>query len=242
MNVLLLPPSAFNLGMSNNSATVTNPMHIAHITDVLQASIGDTLKIACQRGNLGTAVITDIHAHAIYLGQVCLDTPPPPKLPLTVVLALPRPKVLRRLILDMTALGVAHIVITNSYRTDKSYWGSPLIGRIDEFVAEGLSQARDSTPPVITFAKRFKPFVQDVLPGIIGAGRALVAHPYADTSFTAWTQIHGLPDVLIVGAEGGFIPYEIELLASVGVQTASLGVRILRTESAVNALVGRWLR
>ena len=237
MNVLLLSPSAF----THHGATLTDPAHIAHVTGVLQAGVGDTLKIAQRQGQLGTGVISSINAHAICLEQVRLDMTPPPKLPLTVVLALPRPKVLRRLILDMTALGVAHIVIINSYRTDKSYWSSPLIARIDEFVDEGLSQSRDSIPPVITFAKRFKPFVQDELPTLIGTNQALVAHPYADVSFTKWVGEQGLPSVLIIGAEGGFIPYEIELLASVGVQAVSLGTRILRTESAVNALVGRWL-
>ncbi|WP_133141500.1 16S rRNA (uracil(1498)-N(3))-methyltransferase, partial [Moraxella caviae] len=180
------------------------------------------------------------------LGDVVLDTAPPDKLGVTLILALPRPKVLRRLVMDMTALGVNHIVLMNSYRTDKSYWGSPLLGRLDEFVLEGLQQGVDTVPPKITLAKRFKPFVQDSLPSIITQSsdktpaKAVVCHPYADVGFGEMA-VQGLPSVVIIGAEGGFIPYEIELLRSVGVQAVGLGKRILRTESAVNAVLGRWL-
>lgn len=142
--------------------------------------------------------------------------------------------------MDMTAMGVGRIILVNSYRTDKSYWGSPLLDRLDAFVAEGLQQGMDTVPPAITLAKRFKPFVQDELPALINGKSAIVAHPYAEMTFGDFAK-QGLPSVIVIGAEGGFIPYEIELLASVGVVAVTLGERILRTESAVNAVVGRWL-
>lgn len=99
----------------------------------------------------------------------------------------------------------------------------------------------DTVPPSITFAKRFKPFVEDDLPSLIKHKKAVVAHPYGQALFGRWVAEQGLPQVVIIGAEGGFIPYEIDLMASIGVQAVSLGTRILRTESAVNAIVGRFL-
>ena len=56
-----------------------------------------------------------------------LRSDPPPKIPLTVVLALPRPKVLNRILLDLTSLGVSRIVLLNSWRVEKSYWSSPAL-------------------------------------------------------------------------------------------------------------------
>ena len=125
------------------------------------------LKIGQIGGNLGTAVIEDITADSIRLGNVQLNTAPPAKLGLTVILALPRPKVLRRLIMDMTALGVRDIILINSYRTQKSYWQSPMLERIDEFVLEGLQQSIDTIVPSITLQKRFKPFVEDTLASLM---------------------------------------------------------------------------
>lgn len=237
MNVVILPPSAFD---ESGNANITNPVQLTHIKNVLKATVGDTLKIGKLGQNIGKGEIAQMNDEICQLTNIMLDQSPPPKLNLTVILALPRPKVLRRLILDMTAFGVSHIIIVNSARTDKSYWGSPLLNRIDEFVLEGLQQGIDTIPPAITFEKRFKPFVQDELPSIIKHKSSLVLHPYTDMTFRDYVAKNHLPDVIIIGAEGGFVPYEIELLQSVGVQVATLGERILRTESALNAILGRW--
>lgn len=185
-------------------------------------------------------MVASIGEQKIMLEQVMLDTSPPAKLGVTLILALPRPKVLRRLIMDMTAMGVSKIVLMNSYRTDKSYWQSPLLARLDEFVCEGLQQAVDTVPPKIELAKRFKPFVQDKLPTMMAGSDAVVLHPYSERSF-GQIMADTPPKTVIIGAEGGFIEYEIELLQSVGVVSATLGSRILRTESAVNAVLGHYL-
>ncbi|MDO5652439.1 MAG: 16S rRNA (uracil(1498)-N(3))-methyltransferase [Moraxella sp.] len=243
MNILLLPSSAFvkHSQTAAITATITDGNQLHHIKTVLGANLGDTLKIGALGGQMGTGVLSKFTDNQAVLNNITLTATPPAKLGVTLILALPRPKVLRRLIMDMTAIGVDKIVLINSYRTDKSYWGSPLLARIDDFVHEGLQQGVDTVVPNVYLAKCFKPFVQDELPSLIQNKKAVVFHPYAEQSFGEYQQNNPLPSVVIVGAEGGFIPYEIELLQSVGVQAASLGSRILRTESAVNAVLGRWL-
>lgn len=242
MNVILFEKSAIKICQKTkkNQIIISNLSTINHIKTVLDAAVGARVKVGEIGGNLGTATIASMADDQVLLEEIHLDIPPPAKLELTLILALPRPKVLRRLIMDMTAMGVNRIILLNTARTEKSYWSSPLLARVDEYVLEGLQQGVDTVRPDVLFAKRFKPFVQDELPGIIGADTAIVAHPYTPQSFGDMCKTR-LPKVLIVGAEGGFVPYEIELLASVGVQAASLGSRILRTEAAVNALLGRWL-
>lgn len=237
MNVMILPSSAFD----DTTAIIDEVGQLAHIKTVLKADVGDTLKIGKLGDKMGVGQIVHIDDNGCILHNVRLDANPPPKLGVTVVLALPRPKVLRRLIMDMTSFGVHHIILINSVRTDKSYWASPLLNRLDEFILEGLQQGVDSIPPTITLAKRFKPFVQDELPHLATGKSALVFHPYANTSFASFVSKNPLPKIIIIGAEGGFVPYEIDLLASVGVQSVNMGERILRTESAVNAVLGRWV-
>lgn len=237
MNVLLLP----NADIDNDIAIIQNPAQIGHIHTVLKSQIGDYLKIGELNGNLGIGQIDKIFADKIILKNVQLTTPPPPKLNLTIILALPRPKVARRLILDMASFGVNRIILINSIATEKSYWQSPLItdDKLQSYVLEGLQQGVDTVLPSIQKAVRFKPFVEDELPKL--SGHKVVAHPYADTHFKNHIQINGLPSVLIIGAERGFVPYEIELLAKNGVTAAAFGKRILRTEAVVGALVGHWL-
>ena len=259
MNCLLLPIDNFsNADATSAQAYISDPKQIDHIHKVLGLQVGDSLKIGQLGGKLGSAIIDDMTPTAIQLREVQLTLAPPNKLDLTVVLALPRPKVLRRLIMDMTALGVAHIILINSYRSQKSYWQSPMLGRLDEFVLEGLQQAVDTIAPTITLEKRFKPFVEDKLPRLLTDidGQAIVAHPYGALSLSAYLQrasiasgsannsglpTDSLPKIVFIGSEGGWIDYEIELLAAQGCQALTIGSRILRTEAAVNVIVGQWL-
>lgn len=245
MNCILLAETSFQ----NGSAYINDLAQIAHVNKVLNAKVGDGLKIGQLGGQLGSAIIKAITSDSIQLSDIQLTINPPAKLNLTVVLALPRPKVLRRLIMDMTALGVNDIILINSYRTQKSYWQSPMLARLDEFVLEGLQQGIDTIAPRISLQKRFKPFVEDELASLI-TNRAIVAHPYSALSFAQYRQnlentepLHNsaLPSMVFIGAEGGWIDYEIELLAEQGCTAVNIGPRILRTEAAVNVILGQWL-
>jgi len=143
------------------------------------------------------------------------------------------------------------LIIVNSYRSQKSYWQSPLLERIDEFVFEGLQQAIDTVPLEIEFKKRFKPFVEDEFHALLKEqGSAIIAHPYASQSWKNYldevksktNHTETMPKVLCIGAEGGWIDYEVDLLCQHGCKAVSLGERILRTETVVSVLLGSWLK
>ena len=240
MNCILLP---------KNAKSISDAQQITHIKEVLKSKVGDSVTIGEIGGNIGRATIAKINTNEVILTDITLDKKPPAKLDLTVVLALPRPKVLRRLIMDMTSLGVNRLIIVNSYRTQKSYWQSPLLKRIDEFVFEGLQQAIDTVPLEVEFQKRFKPFVEDDFPALKEQGDAVIAHPYASQSWKTYldglksknSHKNSMPKVLCIGAEGGWIDYEVDLLYKHGCTSVSLGERILRTETVVNVLLGQWI-
>ena len=182
-----------------------------------------------------TEVVTISEQH-ILLRPIQVEAVPA-KLPVHLILALPRPKVLRRIIMDAVTLGVQRISLIHSYRVDKSYWQSPFLQQLDDYVTLGLEQAGDTISPEIQMYKRFKPFVEDVLPTFISDQKpAYVAHPYAEQQMPHAIQ-HSC--CLIVGPEGGFIPYEVDLLKKNGCQARRLGNRILRTETAVSHILGR---
>ena len=241
MNCILLP---------KNTNIISNPEQVKHVKQVLKSKVGDSLTIGEIGGNIGKATISEINDNEVVLIDVILDKKPPAKLDLTVVLALPRPKVLRRMIMDMTSLGVNKLIIVNSYRTQKSYWQSPLLERIDEFVFEGLQQAIDTVPLEVELKKRFKPFVEDEFPALLleheEKANGVIAHPYASQSWKTYLEVtkshnESMPKVLCIGAEGGWINYEVDLLCHHGCTAVSLGERILRTETVVNVVLGHWV-
>lgn len=233
MNIVLLNA---NQDCSSDIWSIEDQRQIKHLNQHLQLKAGDTLKVGVRDGQRYLTEVQSITAQQIMLKPIQTESVPN-KLPVHLILALPRPKVLRRMIMDAVTLGVERISLIHSYRVDKSYWQSPFLQQLDDYVTLGLEQAGDTIVPEIQLYKRFKPFVEDVLPTLISEQRpAYVAHPYAEQSMPH-AIAHGCN--LIVGPEGGFIPYEIELLKKNGCQAMSLGNRILRTETAVSNILGR---
>ena len=233
MNIVLLDA---NQDWSRDIWSIEDQRQIKHLNQHLQLRAGDTLKVGVRDGQRYLTEVQSITAQQIMLRPIQTESVPN-KVPVHLILALPRPKVLRRMIMDAVTLGVECISLIHSYRVDKSYWQSPFLQQLDDYVTLGLEQAGDTIVPEIQLYKRFKPFVEDVLPTLITEQRpAYVAHPYAEQSMPH-AIAHGCN--LIVGPEGGFIPYEIELLKKNGCQAMSLGNRILRTETAVSNILGR---
>ncbi len=211
---------------------------LAHLQQVQRFVVGDRIRVGELGGRLGYADILAIEASGALL-HVHWNAAPPPAMPCTLVLALPRPKMLKRILVDATSLGVKRICFINSYRVEKSFWSSPLLApdAIAEKCRLGLEQAIDTVLPQVTLHSRFRPFVEDELPAIVGDSRALVAHPQGDTSCPRGV---GGAVTLAIGPEGGFIPFEVDLLRTAArFEAVTLGARVLRVDTVVPTLLGR---
>jgi RsmE family RNA methyltransferase len=208
-----------------------------HVRGVQRVTVGDTLTVGLVNDRLGTGTVTVIGDTHIDL-DIMLDRAPPEPLPLTLIVALPRPKSLRKVIHAATTLGIKRIYIIESWRVEKSYWQSPFLGekRLREFMLLGLEQCVDTVLPSVQTRRRFKPFVEDEIPGIVQGASAFVAHPRSSEPCPRSTTG---PVVLAIGPEAGFIPYEIEAFETRGFRSVTLGDRVLRVEEALPALVGR---
>nr|WP_178117671.1 16S rRNA (uracil(1498)-N(3))-methyltransferase [Pseudomonas sp. R5(2019)] len=216
---------------------VLRDRRFTHMQEVHRCEVGDTMRVGQLNGLMGQALVLRLEGHEAEL-QVSFDQPPPAKLPLTLVLALPRPKMLRRVLQTVAAMGVPKLVLVNSYRVEKSFWQTPFLepAAIREQLVLGLEQARDTRLPEVLIEKRFKPFVEDRLPAMVDGTLGLVGHP---GNYPACPRGLDEPVTLAIGPEGGWIPYEIDLLGKAGLQPVQLGERILRVETAVTALLAR---
>ena len=208
-----------------------------HIIEVHRVTIGDQLRVGLVGGLIGTGRVISLDDTSLEMDVSLIDTPPA-ALPVTLILALPRPKVLKRVLLSATAIGVKKIILLNSYRVEKSFWQSPVLHpeSLQRQVVLGLEQSCDTIFPELFMKPLFKPFVEDELPVLIKNTLPLVAHPVAQE--TCPRDVRS-PVTLAIGPEGGFIPYEIDKLISCGLKPVHLGERILHVEAAVPSLLAR---
>lgn len=233
MNLLLLEEADFIAA----DRVVLHDRRLTHMQEVHRVAVGDSLRVGRIDGLIGNAQVLRLEAGEAEL-QVTLEQAPPAKLPLTLVLALPRPKMLRRVFQTVATMGVPRLVLVNSYRVEKSFWQTPFLEpeAIREQLILGLEQARDTVLPEVVIEKRFKPFVEDRLPALCADTLGLVGHP---GQYPPCPRDVDRPVTLAIGPEGGWIPYEIDLLGKAGLQPVQLGERILRVETAVTALLAR---
>ena len=238
MNLILLEPTE----LSGDGVASLRGRRARHIQGVLKVGQSDTLRAGVVNGKLGKLEILGVEADAVHVhfdvGSAVTDPPKP--LPLTLVLALPRPKVIKRVLASVTSLGVKRIILLNAYRVEKPYWSSQQL--TPEFIRAslklGLEQARDTVLPEVVTERLFKPFVEDRLGALAQGSLKIVAHPGGTHPVPA--QVREAV-TLVVGPEGGFIPYEIEALEAQGFAACHIGERILKVETAVSYLLGRLL-
>ena len=232
MNIILLAPEDW---LDESTVCLDDRRH-EHIRGVLKAEIDDALRVGLLGGLRGRGTVIKMSDERTHL-QVDLVDPPLPRHPCDLILALPRPKMLRRVFRTAAEMGVAHLYLINSARVEKSYWQSPLLqpDRIDAALTAGLERAGDTVLPQVHLHPRFKPFVEDQLPELIGSSGCWIAHPGAPEALATQSQ-EGL---IMLGPEGGFIPYEVELAQSMGAHPVHLSDRILSVDTAVTAALSQ---
>jgi len=233
MNIILFDQSDY----SRDNCVRLSDHRFSHISKVIKPKTGDSLKVGLMNGQIGTGSVLEITSEFIDIIPQ-LETDPPAPSPITLLLAMPRPKVFKRVIKHVITLGIKKIYLINSYRVEKSYWHTPLLDEenLNKIFIDALEQACDTMIPEVHIRKLFKPFVEDELTDIIKGSCPLIAHPKTDNSIP---DIQAEHITLAIGPEGGFIPYEIERLKECGFNEFKFGERILTVETAVPAIISK---
>lgn len=234
MNLILLSKNDF---IEDTGQVHIQDHRFAHIVEVNKSSVGDELRVGLINGNIGYGRITRIEENGIEM-DVILDREPPAPLQFTLIFSMVRPRVFKRVITQVSAMGIKKIVVINSYRVEKSFWKSPVLEKdiLYKHLIMGLEQGQDTIVPEVLIRPLFKPFVEDELPDMIKGTLPFVAHPYASEQCP---YNIGSPVTLAVGPEGGFIPYEVKRLIECGFTAVQLGERTLHVESAISGLISR---
>jgi RsmE family RNA methyltransferase len=241
VNLLLLEPGE----LAPDGTARLAGRRARHVQEVLGAAPGERILAGVVGGRMGTAELLASSSTEIVLAPR-LDAEPPPPAPVSLLLALPRPKILRKVLQAVAAMGVKRVVLVGSYKVEKSYFASPLLAP-EALRAElllGLEQGRDTVLPEVVVRRFFKPFLEDELAALFPEPSRLLAHPL-DAAPLETVAPAGARAAVAVGPEGGWTAYEAERLREVGFLPFSLGPRVLRVDVAVPYAVGQvelWLR
>ncbi|MDD2520271.1 MAG: RsmE family RNA methyltransferase [Kiritimatiellae bacterium] len=237
MNLILLEPDEIHA----EGLAVLAGTRARHVREVLKTGEGEQIRVGVVEGPTGTAVVIAEDGGEIRL-QCTLDGGVPPVPRADVLLAMPRPKVMNRLWPVLASLGVGRILISNAWKTERSYFDTHVLGpeHIRAGLIEGLQQARDTRLPQVSVHRQFRKLIEDELDAFGPYAAKLAAHPGAG-AFPAET-LAALPRegrvLLAVGPEGGWTPFELELLEAHGFEAVSWGPRALRTDTACAVLLG----
>lgn len=235
MNLILLEPG--ELGAAGDVSL--SGARASHLRDVLGASVGQTVRIGLLDGPLGTGTVESI-AGATIVVRCAFEASLPPLPPVDLLLALPRPKVLRRLWAQLAALGVGQIILTKAERVERNYFDTHVVTPecYRPLLIEGLQQARDTRVPAVSIHRQFKVLVEDTLDGLFARGIRLVADPSATKPVGALSaDVKDRRVLLAIGPEGGWNDFERRLLEAHGFHCVGIGPRTLRTDTACVALL-----
>src|SRR5688572_1107576 len=155
-----------------------------HLLNVLKAPPGHQVRVGIIDGPMGIGTVTAVSPDSVTLDCV-FDASAPERPRVDLLLAVPRPKVLRRLWAQLSALGVGQVILTNAEKVERDYFDSHVMQEegFRPLLIEGLQQARDTRMPFVSIHKRFTVLIEDDLDRLFPTGRRLVAHPGRGSSF-----------------------------------------------------------
>jgi RsmE family RNA methyltransferase len=238
MNLILIDPQE----IKEHSVTFTD-RRATHIRKTLRSKKGDTIRVGIINGLIGSGLVRKIEPGLVVL-EIKTDTPPPPKIPTSLILALPRPIMLKRVLAQTASLGIEKIFLINANRVEKSFFKASLLteDNLREYLLLGLEQAIDTRLPEISIHHRFRPFIEDYLPETTrDCPIKLVAHPGGEKTLTpSLLPEPASPALIAIGPEGGWVDFEIDLFRQQGFSCFSLGPRILRVDTAVPAILSQF--
>jgi len=204
-----------------------------HVLEVLHGKEGQKIHVGMINGSAGDGTIVEVgKSHVLLSCSLGGQIPEAPRVDL--LLALPRPKVMKRLWAQLAAIGLRRILITNAAKVERNYFDTQWLEKeyYEPLLVEGLMQSADTLMPEVRICRRFKVFVEDELESFFPAKYRFVFHPEGASALPALQRVKGERVLIAVGPEGGWTDFELDLLESHGFSSVSMGQRILRSDTA----------
>lgn len=221
-----------------------------HVMNVLHGEVGQILKTGEIGGFIGTGVITGItrppsSVSSPEITVACSHDKRSLRPWVDLILAPPRPRVMKRLLPQLATMGVGRIFLVGAKKVEKDFWGATLLKpeNYRPLLVDGLMQAGTSILPTLETRRNFRKFVKEELDTLWPEAKRIVAHPYDGNRTIEQPECSNNRAILLaVGPEGGWTDEEVTLLGEHGFARYSLGSRILRTDTATIALLAQLMK
>jgi len=215
------------------------------ILENLALRTGDTVRVGLLDGPKGTAEIVAVAIDSVELACGALEDDAVLSPDVDIICAIPRPKTLKKILYTIAMMGVRRLHLVRSARVEKSYFDSPLLesNKYTPVLYEGLMQGKNTRLPRISIHPLFRPFIEDDYPELAKSYPAKTAGVIA--SFATERSLAAIKAaamdlvVLAIGPEGGWVPFEIDLMEKAGFVQCTLGRYTLRVEHAVTAALAQ---
>ena len=209
-----------------------------HLRRVLKVEVGQRLRVGILGGGIGEGRVEAIDGEHIRLGLAVPEGAPVVSR-VDLIVALPRPQALHRLLQTAATMAVGRLDLIKSWRVEKSFFSSPSLRpeTVRRHLLLGAEQGGGTHVPEVAIHHRFVPFVESL--GVPGETMRWVAHPGGRPLEPPTPAGRGRRIQLAVGPEGGWIDREIETLGQAGFEPIDLGPWILKVENAVTAALAQ---
>jgi len=198
---------------------------------------GAAFRIAAEGRGRGTAVVLSIDERGLEADFLPADTQPV-ALSIDLVLAMPRPKVLKRIVPAIASMGVRSLTLVNACGVHRDYFDSHWTRseQVTSLMLLGLEQSGVCRIPRVLIKKELKPFVEDELGGPLDSETRLIALPgERPVVLNAGTK---QAVVLSIGPETGWTDFEVDLFKDAGFLAHGIGEEHLASDVAAMALIG----
>ncbi len=237
MNIIFL----FKKDQVKNKIYKISDERFRHINEVLKSDEEDILEVGFLNGPKGSARVIKLNENFIELEIINLKEISAAEYNIDLICALPRPQTLKKILPTIATIGVRKLHLIRANRVEKSYFQSPLVSSEKQFpyLLEGLSQGKLTRMPEVTIHNKFRPFFENYLPEAESSENnpalKVVAHPDTEQTFYDFVNNDVKRIIVAIGPEGGWVPFEIELMERQGFSLVNISNSILRVETAVTA-------
>ena len=233
MNLILLFPEDKT---AVNEVTLTDH-RATHIYEILKGKPEQQIKVGLLNKGEGLATVLSCDKKKTVLKLGLISAPKPSLFSnITLLIALPRPQTLKKVLETAATFGVGEMIFIKSERVEKSFFQSTLLkdNAYLEHVYLGLQQGGYVIPPKISFFQDQKYW--ETIPK---TSQKWIAHLGNFKTLKATPLQHTSPVVIAIGPEGGWLDPEMEHFRQKGFHPFILGKTIHRVENAVCAVLSQ---